>query len=297
MITFFAMLAGISDPARKLSDIYNVLVRAVMVSQGLFKLFDAPPKTGAPPHPLPAPVHSKHIRFENVRFAYVQGTPVLFDLNLEIPFGQSVAVVGTNGSGKSTLASLVARFYDPRAGNVYIDDVNLREIRPRQLRKQIGIVTQEPILFRDSVRNNIWYGNPAASEKRLVEAARQAGVTAFLDQLSDGFDTDVGDRGCLLSGGQRQRIALARAILSDPRILILDEPTSQVDAQTESVLHEAIGSFLTGRTTILITHRLSTIALADRVIVMKSGRIVDDVVTNASSSSTEELAKILARAA
>ena len=297
MITFFAMLAGISDPARKLSDIYNVLVRAMMVSQGLFQLFDEPPTTGAPPNPKPAPVHSKNIRFKNVNFSYVPGTPVLHNVNLEIPFGQSVAIVGTNGSGKSTLANLIARFYDPRAGNVYIDNVNLRDIRPRQLRKQIGIVTQEPILFRDTVRNNIWYGNPSASEDQLIEAARLAGVEAFLDQLPSGFDTDVGDRGCMLSGGQRQRIALARAILSDPRVLILDEPTSQVDSQTELVLHQAIGKFLTGRTTILITHRLSTIALANRMVVMKGGRIVDDVITNPATSSPEQLAKILAKAA
>jgi ATP-binding cassette subfamily B protein/subfamily B ATP-binding cassette protein MsbA len=296
MITFFAMLAGVSDPARKLSGIYNVIVRGAMASQGLYTFFERPPKVASPAHPVSAPQHSKSIRFEDVTFAYVPATPVVQNVNLEIPYGQTVAVIGPNGSGKSTLAHMIARFYDPVAGNVYIDDVNLKDIRPRQLRRQIGIVTQEPILFRDTVWQNIQYGDLSATPDQLKEAARLAGVTSFLDELPGGFATDVGDRGCLLSGGQRQRVALARAILSDPRILILDEPTSQVDPQTEAIFHEAISAFLSQRTTILITHRVATLALADRLIVMKDGRIVEDVQVSPSTSSPEEYSRLLARA-
>ncbi len=296
MIMFFAMLAGISDPARKIGDIYNVLVRAAMGSKAMFQMFEAPPKVSAPSKPLPAPLHSKSIRLENVQFGYTRKSIVLRNVTLEIPFGQTIAIVGANGSGKSTLVNLIARFYDPWKGEVFLDQVKLRDIRPRQLRKQIGIVTQDSYLFGDTVWNNIRYGGPTATDDEVIEAARLAGVMQFIDELPNGLETNVGNGGKFLSGGQRQRVALARAILSDPRILILDEPTSQVDPQTEQVFRQAIGTFLKGRTTLLITHKAATLALADRLVVMKSGRIVEDVLVTSATSSPEQFSRLLAKA-
>jgi ABC-type multidrug transport system fused ATPase/permease subunit len=297
MIMFFAMLAGVSDPARKLGDIYNVLVRACMGGTMISNMFEQRPRVCAPPEPVPAPMHTDSIRLDKVVFGYQPKMPVLREVTLEIPFGQTVALVGTNGCGKSTLVNLIARFYDPWSGHVFLDGVNLRDIRPRQLRMQIGIVTQDPYLFRDTIRNNIRYGNPAATGDQVVQAAELAGVTRFVDELPRGLETSVGDRGNALSGGQRQRVALARAALSDPRILILDEPTSQVDPQTEQILQQAIAKFLKGRTTFLITHKASTLALADRIVVMKQGRIVDDVLVTPATSSAEHLSSILSKAA
>jgi len=276
MFTFFAMLAGIADPARKLSDIYNLLVRAKMGSKILFATFETPPRIASPRNPTPAPRHSKSIRLENVTFGYQPKNPVLRDVNLEIPFGQTVAVVGANGSGKSTIVNLIARFYDPQAGNIFLDDVNVRDIRLRQLRKQLGIVTQDPILFSDTVWMNIQYGDVDATEEQVRQAADLARVTEFLPALPGEFHAQVGERGSSLSGGQRQRVALARAILSNPRILVLDEPTSQVDQQAEAILHESLSEFLRGRTVILITHRDTTVRMADRVIVMEAGRIIEE---------------------
>jgi ATP-binding cassette subfamily B protein/subfamily B ATP-binding cassette protein MsbA len=296
MIMFFAMLAGISDPVRKVGDIYNVLVRAAMASEAMFNTFETPPKVCEPKAPLPAPVHSESIRLQDVRFGYVPNNPVLRGVTLDIPFGQTIAIVGANGSGKSTLVNLIARFYDPWKGNVLLDQVNLRDIRPRQLRKQIGIVTQDSYLFRDTVKANIRYGNSLATDAQVREAARLAGVMQFIDELPNGLATNVGHRGNFLSGGQRQRVALARAIVSDPRILILDEPTSQVDPQTEQVFRQAIKRFLKGRTTLLITHKASTLALADRLVVMKHGRIVEDVMVTPMTSSPEQFSRLLAKA-
>jgi len=277
MFTFFAMLAGIADPARKLSDIYNSLVRAAMGSKTLYTTFETSPRIAAPAAPKRAPRHKKSIRFENVTFGYDPRVPVLHQINLEIPFRQTLALVGPNGSGKSTFANLIARFYDPQAGTVFLDDVDVRHIRPFQLHKQIGMVTQDPMLFRETIWANICYSNPTATKRQVLRAAELAGVTDFVHELPQEFKTQVGDRGSALSGGQRQRVALARAILSNPRILILDEATSQVDGQTEAALHHSLKEFLRARTTILVTHRRSTLALADRAVVMEAGRIVEDV--------------------
>jgi ATP-binding cassette subfamily B protein/subfamily B ATP-binding cassette protein MsbA len=297
LFTFFAMLAGIADPARKLGDIYNVLVRAVFSSRALFTIIGHPPEIAAPAKPVRTPTHQNSIRFENVSFAYEPGVPVLKNIGFDIPFGQTVALVGVNGSGKSTIANLIARFYDPQQGNIFLDDVNLRLIRPRQLQRQIGIVTQDPLLFRGSVWANIRYADFSATEVQVHRAARMAGVTQFIPSLSHGFQTQVGDRGQMLSGGQRQRVALARAILSNPRILILDEATSQLDAETEDMVQHSIREFLQERTAILITHRLSTLALADRIIVLRQGCVVADVSTSQMEPGRQALANLLAKAA
>ncbi len=191
-------------------------------------------------------------------------------------FGETVAIVGANGCGKSTLANLVPRFFDPKQGAVRIDGVDVRDMRLRELRQQIGLVTQETVLFDDSVLNNIRYGAPHSSRAQVIEAAKQAHAHKFIEsRLEHGYDTRVGNQGSKLSGGQRQRIALARAILRDPAILILDEATSQIDLESEQLIHKVLEQFTRNRTTIIITHRLATLALADRIVVMHEGVIVD----------------------
>jgi ATP-binding cassette subfamily B protein/subfamily B ATP-binding cassette protein MsbA len=277
LFTFYAMLAGAADPARRMSDIYTVLFRSMMTSQSMFTMFAERPRITAPERRTPVPRHQRQITFEGVCFGYKPDQRVLQDVTLEIPFGQTVAVVGENGCGKTTLMNLLARFYDPQSGAIFIDGVNLHEVAPKQLRRQLALVTQEPILFRGSIRDNIRYGNSRATVEELLAAAKLAQVDGFVQRLPAGYDTDVGDGGSCLSGGQRQRVALARALLADPRILILDEATSQIDRGGEQLLHESLKPFLGQRTTIIITHRLSTLDLADRVIVMESGRIVDDM--------------------
>lgn len=277
LFMFFAMLAGVSDPARKMGEIYNSLVRACVASQSLYEFFDTEPTIRTPENPAAMPIHSKSIRFDQVNFAYTMKHAVLRRMDLEIPFGQTIALIGSNGSGKTTLVNLLARFYDPQMGAIWIDDVNLKQINPRHLRRQMALVTQDPVLFQGTVRENIQYGNAYATEHQIAHAARLARVDAFMDRLPDGFDTKIGDQGKSLSGGQRQRIALARAIVADPKILVLDEATSQIDSESEQLIHNALREFLKSRTTIFISHRQSTLELADRIVLLEHGKIVDDL--------------------
>jgi subfamily B ATP-binding cassette protein MsbA len=215
------------------------------------------------------------IRFEHVTFGYDPREPVLEDVDFEVKRGEVVALVGPSGAGKSTLVDLLARFYDPTAGRILIDDVDLRRFSSRSLRSQLGIVTQETVLFHDTVRANIAYGVPEASDEAIERAAAAAHAAEFVAQLPDGYDTVLGERGTRLSGGQRQRIAIARAILRDPPILIFDEATSALDTESERLVQEAINRLLRGRTVFVIAHRLSTIRHADRILVLKSGRLVE----------------------
>ena len=273
-LLFYAFLAGTIDPARKLADVFGNLQQAMAASERVFQMFDREPKTRDPAVARPLARHSKSLVWEHVCFAYEEGRPVLTDIDLCIPFGQSVAIVGPNGSGKSTLVHLLLRFFDPDSGSVQVDAIDLRDVRQRDLRRQIGLVTQETLLFDDTVLENIRYGTPEATERQVIDAARRGLAHDFIvGRLPDGYGTRIGpDR---LSGGQKQRIALARAILRDPPILILDEATSQIDLESERLLHRALGEFLADRTTILISHRLSTLVLADRIVVMEAGRIRD----------------------
>jgi ATP-binding cassette subfamily B protein/subfamily B ATP-binding cassette protein MsbA len=277
LFVFFGMLAGISDPARKMGDIYNVLFRAAVASESLFSTFERKPRIVACTPAVKVPLHRKHIRFENVSFAYQPGEFVLQNVSFEIPYGQCVALVGENGCGKSTLVNLLARFYDPNQGNIYLDGVNLRNVNPQRLRRQIGMVTQDPVLFRGTIRDNMVYGNPQAKPLRQLYAARLARVESFVRDLPFGYRNQVGDHGNRLSGGQRQRIALARAVVKYPKILILDEATSQIDREAEAEIHEGLREFLAARTTLMITHRASLLELAERVIVLEKGCIVGDM--------------------
>lgn len=220
--------------------------------------------------------HQRSIRFEHVRLQYPNtDRPAVDGVSLEIPHGQTVAFVGPNGCGKTSLLSLVPRLFDPGEGRVQIDDVDVSTVNLRSLRQQIGVVTQETVLFRQSVRDNIAYGAGGVSEEGIIDAARRAHAHAFISALPRGYDTVLGDQGSTLSGGQRQRIAIARAILRDPAILILDEATSMIDAESESAIAAAIAGFSRGRTCLIVAHRLSTVVGADRIVVMDAGRIVD----------------------
>jgi ATP-binding cassette subfamily B protein/subfamily B ATP-binding cassette protein MsbA len=276
LMVFYGFLAGVSDPARRLTEVFNKLQRAAAAADRVYQLLDREPTISDPPRPRALPRHHRELVFERVSFAYTPQQTVLEDIDLRIPFGETIALVGPNGCGKTTLANLIPRFFDPIAGSVRVDGIDLRDVRLRDLRSQIGLVTQETLLFDDTVYNNIRYGCPHATRPQVLEAARQAHAHKFIEQKLDrGYDTVVGQGGGRLSGGQRQRIALARAILRDPAILILDEATSQIDLESEQLIHKVLEQFTRHRTTVIVTHRLATLALANRIVVVQGGRIAD----------------------
>jgi len=276
LLLFYGLLIGTADPARKLSDVFTQLQGGVAAADRIYALVDREPQVRDPEHPRPLPRHGRDLTFENVDFAYQPDHPVLHKISLRIRYGETVAIVGPSGCGKSTLANLIPRFADPISGTIRLDGIPLREVRLRQLRGQIGLVTQDPVLFDDTVMNNIRYGTPRASDAEVIEAARRAHAHRFIEsELPDGYGTTIGPLGGQLSGGQRQRIALARAILRDPSILILDEATSQVDLESERIIQTVLEEFVRGRTVVIITHRLGALVLADRVVVMADGRILD----------------------
>ncbi|HUY34629.1 MAG TPA: ABC transporter ATP-binding protein [Pirellulales bacterium] len=276
MLLFYGLLAGVSDPARKLSEVFSRIQRASAAGDRIFQLLDRRPTIVDPPRPRPLGRHRRELVFDGVQFHYQPSQRVLEDIQLTIGFGETIAVVGPNGCGKSTLANLIPRFFDPVAGSVRIDGIDLRDVRLRELREQIGVVTQETLLFDDTVFNNIRYGCPHTTRQEVIRAAQQAHAHRFIEErLESGYETVVGSRGGLLSGGQRQRISLARAILRDPSLLILDEATSQIDLESEQVIQQVLEQFIRNRTTVIITHRMATLALADRIVVMEAGRILD----------------------
>ena len=273
---FYGSLVGAADPARKLSAIFTQLQRAAAAADRVYALLDRRPQVRDPQRPRPLPRHHEDLVFDGVDFAYLPGRPVLAGIDLEIAFGETIGIVGPSGCGKSTLVSLIPRFIDPGRGTIRLDGVPLRDVRLRDLRSQIGLVTQEPLLFDDTILNNVRYGSPHATVEQVVDAAKQAHAHRFIEsELAEGYQTVVGPMGAQLSGGQRQRIALARAILRDPAILILDEATSQIDLESERIIHRVLDRFVRGRTVVLVTHRLSALALADRIAVIHDGRVLD----------------------
>jgi ABC-type multidrug transport system fused ATPase/permease subunit len=272
-VQFYLYLALLMGPFRIIGALIGNAQRAVAGGQRIFEIMDAVPDVQEPVHPIPLPNGPGEVRLEDVRFAYTTGRDVLRGIDLVIPGGATIALIGTTGAGKSTLTELIPRYYEVTGGRVLVDGTDVRDVALNDLRREIGVVSQEPFLFSASVRENIAYGRPSATDAEVWAAARQARADAFIDALPNGFDTIVGERGFTLSGGQRQRIAIARAVITDPRILILDEATASVDASTEREIQDALRAVMAGRTTIIIAHRLSTIRLADELIVLDDGTI------------------------
>jgi len=276
VLVFYGLLVGMTDPIRRFGHIFSELQRATAAADRLFPLLDRSSVIQNPPQPATMPRPLRHLEFKNVSLEYNEDTPVLVSVNLQITTGETIAIVGSNGAGKSSLLNLLPRFYDPSSGSVSIDGIDLRDFSLPDLRQAIGYVMQNPVLFDGTVRENISYGLPDASEDQIVAAATSAQAHQFIcNTLSDGYDTQVGPHGGQLSGGQRQRLCLARLMLRDPQIVILDEVTSQIDVHGEKDIHKILKDFLRDRTALIATHRLSTLDLADRIVVMNDGRIVN----------------------
>jgi ATP-binding cassette subfamily B protein/subfamily B ATP-binding cassette protein MsbA len=271
IMVFFGMLIGASDPVRKLSGVLTGLNMGVVGAQALYPLLDTPSRLreAAAPKTLPSP--HREISLRNVSFSYDGIDTVVKNVNLSIRFGERVAIVGPNGGGKSTLINLICRFYDPTGGDVLLDGVPLTELALHDVRRRISLVTQQTELFNESILYNIRYGRWDATEEEIVSAAKQAHAHEFIADFPDGYHTMVGPNGFRLSGGQRQRIALARAILRNAEILVLDEATSQVDVESERLIHESLARYVENRTVIMITHRASTLALADAIVHVEHG--------------------------
>lgn len=258
-----------------LAGLYGQIREALGAVQRVFEILDTPPSVTDAPDAAALPTVKGALRMEHVSFNYESNTAVLEDISLDIRPGEIVALVGPSGAGKSTLFNLIPRFYDPSQGSVSIDGHDLRNITQHSLRSQIGLVPQETILFGGTIRDNIAYGRLDATEAEIIEAAKAANAHEFIMAAPQGYDTIVGERGIKLSGGQRQRIAIARAILKDPRILLLDEATSSLDSESEELVQDALNRLMQGRTSVIIAHRLSTIKIADRIVVLDHGKIVE----------------------
>ena len=272
----FVLFAGILiGPFGSAARIFSQIKEGQGAMQRVFELLDTTPDVTDSPEARPLPDVHGHVRFDHVSFAYDPRHPVLIDLSFEVQPGETVALVGPTGSGKSTIANLLHRFYDPVEGRITIDNQDLRDVRVTSLYRQLAIVPQETILFGDTIRENIRYGRADATDEDLIAASRAAHAHDFISALPDGYDTPVGEKGVNLSGGQRQRLAIARAILKNPRLLILDEATSALDSESEMLVQRAIQRLMTGRTTVVIAHRLTTIQEADRILVLNKGRIVE----------------------
>jgi ATP-binding cassette subfamily B protein len=273
LVTSLQYLNMLVWPVQSLGEMIASAQRALISSARVWNVLREEPTVKDRPHARHMPAGHGEIRFDNVTFGYQEGRPVLNDFSLRVAPGASVALVGATGSGKSTVARLLPRFYDTASGHIQIDGADIRELRLKELRRSIGIVFEDTFLFSDTVRNNIAYGRMDASQAEIERAATLAHAAEFIAELSHGYDTIVGEQGYSLSGGQRQRIAIARAILMEPRILILDDATSSVDARMEEEIRTALREVMAGRTTIIISHRLSTISLADQVVLVDEGRV------------------------
>jgi ABC-type multidrug transport system fused ATPase/permease subunit len=275
LVAFLGYLTNFFDPVQQLSQLYNTFLSAVAALDKITDLLDEEPEVLDAAGAVGLAQIAGRVSFDGVRFAYGRGPEVLHGIELDVPAGTTVALVGHTGAGKSTIAKLLARFYDPTAGRITIDGVDLREITQRSLRNQLGIVPQEGFLFAGTVAQNIAFGRPEATREEILAAARAVGAEEFIGRLEGGYDTELGERGSRLSLGQRQLVAFARALLADPRILILDEATSSVDIGTERRIEQALRRLLHGRTAFIIAHRLSTIRDADLIVVLEHGLVVE----------------------
>lgn len=273
-ILFIFSMFSLIKPIKSLSNIHIKVQEGMAAAGRIFEVLDEVPRVMEPASPKEMKPFSDRIEFKNIKYAYDTGDRVINDVSFEVKKGQIVALVGPSGAGKSTLFDLLPRFYDPQSGSIEIDGVDIRELSTVDLRNLMGIVTQETILFNDTVRNNVAYGLDNVDDELLFEATRMANADRFIQELPEQYDTVIGNRGVMLSGGQRQRLAIARALLKNPSILIFDEATSALDTESEQLVQEAINRLMEGRTTLVIAHRLSTVTTADNILVLDRGLIV-----------------------
>lgn len=275
LIAFLTYSVNLSNPIKRLSRVYGNIQKAMAAAERVFDVLDTKPEIEDLPGATTLAKIDGSVAFNNVTFEYKEGEPALQEVKLIVKPGQVVAIVGPSGAGKTTIGNLIPRFYDPVAGNITIDGIDIKTVTLKSLREQIGIVPQETILFNGSVYNNILYGRLDASQDEVIAAAKAANAHNFIMEMPEAYDAPIGERGSKLSGGQKQRISIARAILKNPRILILDEATSALDAESEQLVQEAVDKLMVGRTSFVIAHRLSTVKRADIIVVMERGRLVE----------------------
>ncbi len=274
LVAFLSYITSFYQPINRLTEIDNVFQEAIAAGERIFELLDETTEVQDAPDAVELSPVRGEVAFDDVHFAYGTGDKVLHDVDFGMAPGEVVALVGPSGAGKTSIANLLCRFYDPAQGRITVDGFDLRQVTLASLRKQVAVVLQDTFLFNGTVRENLQFGAPEASEAEMIAAAQAAYAHEFIEGLANGYDTEIGERGVRLSGGQKQRLALARAILADPRILILDEATSSVDAEAEYLIQQALDAVLEGRTALVIAHRLSTIRSADKIIALEGGRIV-----------------------
>lgn len=275
LIAFLMYVVNLSNPIKRLSRVYGGIQRSLAAAQRIFTVLDTEPEIQNMPGAAALPAIRGEVSFHSVDFSYKTGEPTLQDISIQARPGQMVAIVGASGAGKTTIANLIPRFYDPTAGYISIDGIDIKTVTVESLREQIGIVPQETVLFNGSAYENIRYGRLDATREEIIEAAKAANAHQFISRMPESYETQIGERGSKLSGGQRQRIAIARAILKNPRVLILDEATSALDTESEKLVQEALDKLMAGRTSFVIAHRLSTIKRAHMILVMEKGRIVE----------------------
>jgi subfamily B ATP-binding cassette protein MsbA len=275
LMAFIVSLLMLYDPVRRLSRANNEIQQGLSAAERIFEILDSPVEVKDPENPAPMPSFQQHIEFKDVSLTYPQANrPVLRNIALKVKAGEVVALVGRSGAGKTTLANMILRFMDPSQGCICIDGVDIRSVKQADLRAQMSLVTQEVVLFNDTVLHNIAYGHENIDREKVIEIAKIANAHEFIEKLPQGYDTLVGERGVILSGGQRQRLSLARALLKNAPILVLDEATSSLDTESERLVQQAIDKLMQGRTAIVIAHRLSTIRNADKIVVLDEGQIV-----------------------
>lgn len=274
LVAFVEYRGQLAAPVRTLGFLVTMGTRAASSGQRIFEIIDTVSEVSERPGAKPLESVHGHVRFEDVSFSYSRRSPVVYDVNIDAQPGETIAILGSTGSGKSTLLNLLPRFYDVTDGRITIDGVDIRDVQLESLRRNVGVVLQEVFLFTATIRDNIAYGKPDATQEEIEEAAKIAQIHSFIASLPEGYDTWVGERGMTLSGGQKQRVAIARMLLLDPRILVLDDSTSAVDMETEFLIQQALANLIQGRTSFVIAHRLRTIKEADQILVVDQGRVV-----------------------